>query len=87
MAGNEVSTLVKRQYENRIADLERQLNERTNAGPSKAMVERMRRQIEQRYLDLINLVKAKPSEEGDEPFRNKLLAELQEANQELECEM
>ncbi|KAG0144862.1 hypothetical protein CROQUDRAFT_603875 [Cronartium quercuum f. sp. fusiforme G11] len=87
MAGNEVSSLVKRQYENRITDLERQLNER-NSGPSPAMVERMRKQIEQRYLDLIDLVKAKPSEEANTPsFRNKLLAELQEANQELESEI
>lgn len=82
---SELGGVAKREYENRIADLERQLNER-DASLNKSMMDRVKKQVEQRYNDLIHLVKSEPNKNED-VFTNKLLAELEEANQELENEI
>ncbi|KAA1065110.1 hypothetical protein PGT21_025068 [Puccinia graminis f. sp. tritici] len=81
----EMSATAKKEYENRIADLERQLHER-DAILNKATIDRVKKQVEQRYTDLIHLVKSDPNKTENE-LKNKLLAELQQANQELENEM
>jgi hypothetical protein len=81
----EMSANAKKEYENRIADLERQLHER-DATLNKATIDRVKKQVEQRYTDLIHLVKSDPNKNEHE-LKNKLLAELQQANEELENEM
>ncbi|OAV99523.1 hypothetical protein PTTG_08412 [Puccinia triticina 1-1 BBBD Race 1] len=81
----EMSGTAKKEYENRIADLERQLHER-DAILNKATIDRVKKQVEQRYTDLIQMVKSDPNKTENE-LKNKLLAELQQANQELEDEM
>ncbi|KAI9599812.1 hypothetical protein KEM48_006341 [Puccinia striiformis f. sp. tritici PST-130] len=75
----------KKEYENRISDLERQLQERDTI-LNKATIDRVKKQVEQRYTDLIHLVQSDPNKTENE-LKNKLLAELQQANQELEDEM
>jgi len=80
-----MSGKAKKEYENRIADLERQLHER-DATLNKATIDRVKKQVEQRYTDLIHLVKSDPNKNENE-LKNKLLAELQQANEELENEM
>ncbi|MBW0481798.1 hypothetical protein O181_021513 [Austropuccinia psidii MF-1] len=77
---------MKKHYENRIADLERQLNER-DTNLNKATVDRVKKQVEQRYNELIDLVNSADPTKSEDGFRNKLLIELHEANQELENEI